>query len=410
MTSRIVIGFVTAATLAGCLPPVAPTAPAPRPLKPTDGPRASIYVEYTGGMYTRQIQTRFRVDKSSYVVVGHLGGDGEIRILYPETPRAHGWVAGNKTISLKPRSAIYDVSPHLFSFSSAPFRNVSAAYDSYDGLGHGYVFIIASRVPIDHQALAMGKGFESVTVNNYDSSSDLRYAVREFADEITMGPYTLQYAKNPSSYSLYSQLAGCPTSWGLFSYRSSQFGMLDFYSTFFGYPGSSLVNALAMAHYGMGRYCRGSYYASYPQYDYYGYRTSTVYVPVAPPPSAPVTPQLQRPTRRTFEEPARGPLLSGHSAINRSAPRATRTTRTIPSEGTVWRPSASRPSFPGSDFHERARSSTGSTGSSEIYRPTRPMDTPRLNTPSSLPPQTTSSSGTTTTGGETKAERPPPRP
>jgi hypothetical protein len=401
MSSRIVIGFVAAAALTGCLPPIAATPP--RPLKPMDGPRASVYVDYFGGMYTRQIQTRFRVERGAYVVVGHLGGDGEIRILYPETPRATGWVAGGRTVSLKPRAAIYDMSPHLYSFASAPYRTLSSAYDSYDGLGHGYVFIIASRSPIDHQALAMGKGYESVTVNDYDTSSDLRYAVRQFADEITIGPYTLQYAKNPGS-SLYAQMTGCPSSWGLFSYRQSAFGMMDFISaSFFPYPGSSLMSAFAFARNGMGRYCRGTYYAGYADRNY-GYRTSTVYVPVAPAPRMPITPELQRPTRRTIQDPERRPLLSGHSSIERG------TTRTRTSESTPWRPSVNRPNYPGSSsgYTERARSSSQSSGSGEIYRPTRPTDTPRMTTP--LPPPTTITTTSSSSEGGTRAARPNPRP
>src|SRR5687767_13563890 len=148
MTSRLATGLAlaaTAATLMGCLPP---NAQPPRPIKPDDGPQGSVHVDFRGGALTRQLWTRFRLDRAGYVLVGHLGGDGQIRVLYPETPRSSGWVDAGKTMQLKSRAAMHDVSPRLFSFASAPWRSFSAQLDSYDGLGHGYVFMITSRYPI----------------------------------------------------------------------------------------------------------------------------------------------------------------------------------------------------------------------------------------------------------------------
>ena len=400
MVYRIAQGFgfaSVALTLVACLPPS--TRSAPRAIAPSDGPRGSIYVESFGGAFTRQIQPRFRLDRSAYVLVGHLGGDGEIRVLYPETPQKSGWVSGNKTIRLKPQSAIYDVSPHLYSFASAPHRSFGAQMDSYDGLGHGYVFLITSRYPIDYEAIMGARGYEELGVDNYDSNRDPRYAVRSLADDLTTGPYSLKFARNQHR-SLFAEMTGCSSSWGLFGYGGAfGYSPWDMGYAFFSYPGFSLFNGFAFAHRGI-HSCRGGFYAS--NRSFRTYVGTTVTVPIPGTPSTPVTPVLQRPTRRTFENPERTRVIAGRSAIE----RRTNPTRTT-SESFGGR--AIRPTMGANDRwreYERTRPT-----SNEIHRPpersSRPMDTPRMRTP----PTTTTTTTTVTTSapsGGTKAERPRP--
>src|SRR5690242_8774974 len=107
MASRVAMGLVFVAMLTACLPPAASPPPPARPVTPQDGPRGSISVDFQGGAYTRQLRPRFRLDRGGYVLVGHLGGDGQIRILYPETPKQSGWVSAGKMILLKPYTAAY---------------------------------------------------------------------------------------------------------------------------------------------------------------------------------------------------------------------------------------------------------------------------------------------------------------
>ena len=410
MTSRLVIGFVFAGAMSGCLPPSVESGPAPRPLKPQDGPPASIYVDYYGGSFMRQIQTRFRVERGAYVMVGHLGGDGAIRVLYPETPRASGWVAGGKSITLKPHAAMYDMAPHLYSFATAPYRSLSSQLDSYDGLGHGYVFVIASRSPIDYDALAGGRDFDVLEVYDYETTNDPRFAVRSLADEIVSGPYTLRFATN-ASRSSYAMSTGCGTRWGLMTYGSSYYDhdlpWFDLGYSVFSYPGASLMNSVMFArYYGLGRSCRGSQYASHL---YRGFTSRTVVGGVTPPPPAPVTPQLQRPTRRTLENPQRGPLFSGRSSFDRAGTLSSR----APARGSSFdgerysrRPISGRPEYPTrTRDHEVTRPTHTEVRGPE--RASRPVDTPRLTTPSQPPTTTTS---TATSGGETRAERPRPQP
>lgn len=403
MTSRLVIGFAIATAVSGCLPPS--TTPAPRPLKPEEGPSGTIHADFFGGQFTRQIQTRFRVDNAAYVLVGHLGGDGVIRVLYPQTPWASGWVARNKTVMLKPYTAMHDMSPHLFSYATAPYRSMGAQIDSYDGLGYGYVFMIVSRRPIDYFALQEGSGFDALEILDYATTRDPRYAIRSLADGIATGPYTLKFASSRTSNS-YALATGCGMQWGLNRGLDPFSPFMGFGYSFFDYPGSALMNGLAFAQYsrlhGMTRSCRGSQYAySSPLYREYSNGVTTVPVPGTPP--GPLTPRLQRPERRTFTDPERTAIIGGRSSIDRGS-------------------TASRSSFAG---ERRSRRPIGSgseyptrTRGYEVTRPThtevrgperasRPIDTPRLATPSQPPTTTTS---TATTGGETRAERPRPQP
>ena len=404
MIARITIGFAAAVLLSACQPR---TAPEPRPLKPEAGPRGSIHVSYTGGAFTRRIQTRFRVESGSYVLVGHLGGDGQVRVLYPETPGASGWVSGNKPISLKIRSAMFDPAPHLFSFALAPYRSLGARMDSYDGRGHGYVFMIASKFPIDFEAMMDAGGFEVLEIEDYERDEDPRYAVRSFADDIATGPYTLKFASSLGSDPHYYRYAGgCTSPWSLAGYGYDA-RMWDLGYSYFAYPGSSLMSGLALANfYGYGQpSCRPSHFAiSAPLH-----RTSVVATVPPTPPSAPLTPRLQRPRRGTLANPEQ-PATAGRSSVGRGASMSARRAhdgRRFRS-GDDWRP-ADRASGPARrDRGNIGRSGQGSTpqGHRAAERVTRRQETHRAPTPSASSSTTT---GATPSGGERTTERPVPR-
>jgi hypothetical protein len=403
MIARITMGFAAGALITGCQPR---TAPEPRPLKPEGGPKGSVHVNYTGGTFTRRIQTRFRVESGSYVLVGHLGGDGQLRVLYPETPKSTGWVSGNKTVSLKPYAAVYDGSPHLFSFATASYRSVGARMDSYDGLGHGYVFMIASRHPIDFAALMDASGFEDLGIEDYERDRDPRYAVRSFADDIATGPYTLKFASSLGASPL--DRAGCQTPWGFMGYRTAGLWWQDLGYSYFAYPGWSLLSGFALANfYGYGQqWCHGSHYAISTGI----YRTRVVATVPTTTPAGPLTPRLQRPERRTLTDHERTTIV-GRSSVGRgsatSARRAYDGRRSRP--GDDWRP-ADRTSEPKRSSRENVgRSGHGSTpsrGQRPAERATRPQETQRTTTPAS-PSSTT---GSAPSGGEKTTERPiPPR-
>lgn len=394
MSSRLATGFalaVTAATLSACLPTNA--AQSPRPVTPKDGPEGTVRVVYLGGSFTRRIQARFRLDRAGYVLVGHLGGDGRIRVLYPETPRDRGWVAGGETIVSKPQTAMYDVSPHFFSFAMAPWRSLGAQMDSYDGLGHGYVFMITSRSPIDYGTLGDRDGFETLEIENYEATHDPRYAIRNLADELSTGGYTLKFARDPNG-GAYARATGCPSRWDLMAYHPA-FGYMPWMELgylYFQYPGASLLHGIQFArHHGM-LSCRGSLYAS-------GFHSGrpTVVIPVAGTPQGPLTPRLQRPARRTLEDETRTAIINGRSAFDRRGTLSSR--RAFRGGQPASRPTMGRPERP----RDIGRSRPGSTEIARPQRSARPNDGPRMTTRSA--PRPTAG----TSGGGTKVDRPPRR-
>lgn len=352
MTCKLSIGSVALALFWVCAVPSTGVSQALRPIKPADGPAGSVHVEYRGPWFARQIQPRFRLERSAYVLVGHLGGDGRISVLYPRSPYSTGWVIGGKTVDLESVMVLYDAVPRPFSFASAHRRNFSAELDSYDGRGHGYVFMIASRRPITYGVLEGRDGFESLEIEGYELARDPRYAIRNLADALVTGPYTLKFARGFNT--------------------TAPGGVTGFFAGWASAnDGSSLGFDLRMP--------RSVIYASMPL-----------------PHRGPLTPELQRPARRSLEDQERVAVFSGRSSLDR---RGTLSAR----GGFDGERTAARPRVGPERLSEGARQRPTTN---EIWRPeraARPMDTPRLTTP----PQTTT---TTSTGAETKAARPRPNP
>jgi hypothetical protein len=171
-------------------------------LVPQNGPRARVYATQYGGLTQRTVRTNFRSDKNAHVIVGRLGGDGRIEILFPENPNASTLILGGKTYNVAPFEAPYDGVPQLYRYASEIYRTHSARMDSYDGLGNGYVFVIASEHPFLTEALDNhGVWADSVEVDDYLSLSDPRAAIRDFANVLAGGmPYSLDYAGVLSTY------------------------------------------------------------------------------------------------------------------------------------------------------------------------------------------------------------------
>ena len=292
MSMRCVIGVSLALlTLGGCA--TQQGSQAPIPLKPEAGPKASIRVGYTGGLIHRNLTAYFRTEKNSYVLVGHLGGDGIIRVLYPSDPRNAGFVAANKTWSTDMFATQYDGLPSLFSYSVATFRSINAAYDSYDGRGHGYVFLIASHMPLRSNVLAEGNEWIEWEVANYQQQFDPRWAVRDFAEAIAGGGYTLEYATafNSTRYDAYASQA-----WDCGVLSTLGFSYSPFWSSWgysLGERSSSLLNCSNW-------YRSGSYFGRYAYLN--GGNANRNNVPTIYPtlPTTPPTPapQLDRPGRR----------------------------------------------------------------------------------------------------------------
>jgi hypothetical protein len=296
----------------------------PKPLNPEGGPHTSLRVGYSGGLIHRSLTAYFRTDANAFVVVGHLGGDGVIRVIYPEEPGDPGFVQAKKTYNTDMFSAQFDGIPSLFSYSIAPYRSLNSLYDSYDGRGHGYVFVVASRRPLRTGALEENGQWVEWEVGDYTRTADPRYAVRDFAAAIAGGDdYTLRFASSfsTSHYDAYAS-------------RAWDCAMLSV----LGLAYSPFWNSWSMLNYQpMGFYRHGTEYGSC------GYRSASRYawvnrgnvnqslgtpviIPTPSTPSEPA-PQLDRPGRRGL-----GPR-AGETTRELSAAGVGLTKRTAPAEG-----------------------------------------------------------------------------
>lgn len=404
MSAQRMLGFsLFACFIAACAHQGTTTAP--RPLKPEAGPKASIHVGYQGGLLNRSLSAHFRAEENAYVLVGHLSGDGVIRVLYPSGPDHLGYIRGKKTNRTQTVAAYYDGAPGLYSYTMSPFRSLSAMYDSYDGRGHGYVFIIASRRPLASRLVSDAGEWEEISVEDYSRSYDPRVAVRDFADMVSAGAkYTLKFASSfaTSHYDSYASRAWDCALLSSFGY----FGMSPWYSwnsTLWGLRSSDR------------NYCGEPAYRAYRTYA-----TATTYVPtiIPSPTPAPGTPAptLTRPGRRPLGEPgpASGPTrsatltrgvasstgLSGRPGFGERRTGGRPTTESVttarpPSRaGMESRPSYDRPTSWPDDSRSGARrasgatSTTGNAGTSspsssrpaEQSAPTR-TESPRMTSP-----------------------------
>ncbi len=307
MSAQRVFGIsMFACVVAACAP--YGTTTAPRPLKPEDGPKASIRVGYSGGLVSRSLSAYFRTEENAFVLVGHLSGDGVIRVLYPSSPDQLGYIRGKKTNQTQTVAAHYDGAPALYSYTMSPYRSLSAMYDSYDGRGHGYVFIIASRRPLASSLVSDLGEWEEMSVADYSQSYDPRAAIRDFADLVSAGArYTLKFASSfaTSHYDAYAARA-----WDCSLLSSFGFFSLSPWWNSPGWNSSSWNNLLGGLHSSSMNYCGEPAYRTYRTY------AATNFVPTiipSPPPTpgAPA-PKLSRPGRRPLGEPgpASGPTRS----------------------------------------------------------------------------------------------------
>lgn len=272
-------------------------------IKPENGPDGFITATYTGGLVFRTVTARFQVDETAYVLVGHLGGDGAIRVIYPETPREYVRVRGNKSIRTASFTAQYDGAPYLYSFTTTPFRGASAMMDSYDGRGHGYIFMIASRSPLLYDQLSDGGEWDVVDVVDYTRSIDPRLAIRDFAYSLAGNvPFTLKFA---NSFTTQSFASFASTAWDCALFSS--------YGMYFGFWGSWAAPRLSSfshaSRYGGDPSCGGSrygYYASYGRGFTYGVGAPYPGLPFprVPRPTGPgpLTPKLTRPGYRPLSD------------------------------------------------------------------------------------------------------------
>ena len=296
---------------------------APKPVRSELGPKASIHASFSGGLAYRTVNASFGTEQNAYAIVGHLGGDGVIRIIYPESPTASGHIRA-KRVKTKAIQSRFDGAPAFYALGRAPFRTTAAMMDSYDGLGHGFVFIVATRAPMNVFAASDGFEWDEMNVVDYLRIADPRIAVRELAEQLAGGlDYTLRFANSYStqSFASYAALAeDCAWLSSLgYGYASGFWGswglgprLMLGRSAFYYYPGSRSACYPSYAYSGA-RYLTGYRYADLPwnRIDFVPRRRP------AAEPAPPVTATLTRPTYRAPDDFTHRGVM--RSALERTA-------------------------------------------------------------------------------------------
>jgi hypothetical protein len=388
MTGHRVLGFSVALSLAtACVPQVDPS------LAPQRGPEARIRASFTGGITSRRAQARFTVDDDAYVMVGHLGGDGYVRVLFPNSPFDREAVRKGKTYTTSDVYAASDAIPALYQARTVWYRHVAARLDSYDGAGNGYFFIIASRYPLHFDEISEGGLFDIIEVPNYYETYDPRLTIKALGDLVSRGsPYTLDFASSfgTMDYSTpIDQHMDC-LMLSMFPLGLSGYAYMTPYYLF---GSRSFRKTLSCA----------SQYAALPYYTYrtlYGFANNPV--TIAPRQPRPEEPRgtIRPPWKRRVTPPPRPATRSASSAylperIN-ARREVTRAAERLAERHRVR------------SAHERARASSGSSREADMSRgrSASAASTGSRESTAASTPRTQSSGGarTTSSGGERKRD------
>ena len=170
-----------------------------------EGPRVSIRAEITSFASMRRVRTSFRMEDDAYVLVGHLGPDGVVRIIFPADPSDNGLVQGGKSYRLPEVSAGFYDQYRWRNAQFGMFRSTAARTDSYDG-GTGYVFVIAAWRPMRLDRFSQDGRWDSFEVTDEMYMRDPRPAIYELATLLTgenREAYTVKFASYFSSANSY---------------------------------------------------------------------------------------------------------------------------------------------------------------------------------------------------------------
>jgi hypothetical protein len=251
-----------------------------------EGPRVSIQAAYVNTAGARRVQGTFSLDDDAYVLVGHIDGDGVLRIVFPLNPDDDGFVRGQRTYRTQ----------EFFAGFSDQFRPrfgstfLTQSHDAYDAQS-GYLFIVAAWRPMRFDQFQTDGRWDSFELTDADYMNNPRPAVHEFAALLageTREAYTVQFARYYNTAPLYATSFGRSSIYGhamcagyapsLFPFGLSPFA---FGGGLFGGPDYSQT----LLYRGNRYYydSLGDCYQQLPRYTYTGYGLAGVPQPVVPP-------------------------------------------------------------------------------------------------------------------------------
>lgn len=194
-----------------------------------EGPRVSVRADMTTMSGSRRVRAHFHVDDDAYVVIGHIGPDGVLRIVFPTDPHDDGFVKGGRSYQTPEFFAGFTDEYAYRIRTSSLFRQTSAEHDSYDG-GLGYVFVIASWRPMHVDQFSTEGRWDTFELADIDYLRDPRPAVHELAS-LLVGDnpeaYTVKFASYMNTLATYAGSSFLNSAYG--------FAACNGFNTGFGY-------------------------------------------------------------------------------------------------------------------------------------------------------------------------------
>lgn len=121
----------------------------------TDAPRVTISTQ-KDFVSVNRIVTRLRVDESAYVTVVNVSPAGYARVIFPEQPDEPAFLQGGRTYAIPGHLTGYQWASAVPPVGALGSRFVwygRSRFGQVSAQGPGYIFVIASRTPLDLQAL-----------------------------------------------------------------------------------------------------------------------------------------------------------------------------------------------------------------------------------------------------------------
>jgi hypothetical protein len=160
---------------------IGPVSNATVPLERTNrqGPRVRLHIDYMTLAATGRVRASFDTDDDAYVVAGHLGPDGVLRIVFPATPIADGFVRGKQSYPL-PEIFVGIGNLYRSTMGFGGYSAPAARFDSYDP-GSGFLFAIASWRPMRFDRFALNGKWDTFEVADEIYRRDPRPTIDELA-------------------------------------------------------------------------------------------------------------------------------------------------------------------------------------------------------------------------------------
>lgn len=159
------------------------------------GPGVNIRAKPVLTNDSRMIEPVVSLSDSAYLVIGDIGDDGTLRIVYPTKP-------GEPNLVRKGRSF---EGPRFEPRIVLPFERTAMATVR---TAPGVAFVIASASPLDLSKLAEGERWAVFDVYYDNHMNDPRPAITDLAVAITSNPGDISISYAPYAWSLISPRAG----------------------------------------------------------------------------------------------------------------------------------------------------------------------------------------------------------